>query len=123
MTPLQERVRIMAKQVITLLTDDLDGGEADRTVEFGLDGVNYTIDLSEKNAGKLRKALDPYLNAATRVGRGGGESRVRRGTASTGRASRDQNQAIREWASKNGYEVSERGRIPSSIVEAYHSKR
>ncbi|WP_067504580.1 Lsr2 family protein [Actinoplanes sp. TFC3] len=114
----------MAKQVITLLTDDLDGGEADRTVEFGLDGVNYTIDLSEKNAGKLRKALDPYLAAATRVGRTGAEARaVRRGPAtSTGRATRDQNQAIREWAGKNGYEVSERGRIPSSIVEAYHSK-
>jgi hypothetical protein len=115
----------MAKQVITLLTDDLDGGEADRTVEFGLDGVNYTIDLSEKNAGKLRKALDPYLSVATRIGRSGGaDPRLRRGaTASTGRASRDQNQAIREWASKNGYEVSERGRIPSSIVEAYHNKR
>jgi len=115
----------MAKQVITLLTDDLDGGEADRTVEFGLDGVNYTIDLSEKNAGKLRKALDPYLGAATRVGRSGGiTTAARRGApASTGRASRDQNQAIREWASKNGYEVSERGRIPSSIVEAYHNKR
>ena len=42
---------------------------------------------------------------------------------STGRASRDQNQAIREWANKNGFEVSERGRIPSHIVEAYHSKR
>ncbi|MEV6631149.1 Lsr2 family protein [Actinoplanes sp. NPDC051470] len=113
----------MAKQVITLLTDDLDGGEADRTVEFGLDGVNYTIDLSEKNAGKLRKALDPYLNVATRVGRAGADSRARRGSASTGRASRDQNQAIREWATKNGYEVSERGRIPSSIVEAYHARR
>jgi len=116
----------MAKQVITLLTDDLDGGEADRTVEFGLDGVNYTIDLSEKNAGKLRKALDPFLSVATRVGRSGGaDSRGgRRGAAAgTGRASRDQNQAIREWANKNGYEVSERGRIPSSIVEAYHSKR
>jgi nucleoid-associated protein Lsr2 len=114
----------MAKQVITLLTDDLDGGEADRTVEFGLDGVNYTIDLSEKNAGKLRKALDPYLNAATRVGRSATTSPVRRAAqASTGRASRDQNQAIREWANKNGYEVSERGRIPSHIVEAYHSKR
>lgn len=115
----------MAKQVITLLTDDLDGGEADRTVEFGLDGVNYTIDLSEKNAGKLRKALDPYLNAATRVGRTGGDGRAtRRGaSAGTGRASRDQNQAIREWATKNGYEVSERGRIPSSIVEAWHNKR
>ncbi len=115
----------MAKQVITLLTDDLDGGEADRTVEFGLDGVNYTIDLSEKNAGKLRKALNPYLNVATRVGRGGGEARAaRRGAApGTGRASRDENQKIREWAAKNGYEVSERGRIPSSIVEAYQSKR
>jgi nucleoid-associated protein Lsr2 len=116
----------MAKQVITLLTDDLDGGEADRTVEFGLDGVNYTIDLSEKNAGKLRKVLDPYLNVATRVGRsGGGEARAARRSAapSTGRASRDENQKIREWASKNGYEVSERGRIPSSIVEAYHNKR
>jgi len=114
----------MAKQVITVLTDDLDGGDADRTVEFGLDGVNYTIDLSEKNAGKLRKALDPYLSVATRVGRSGGEPRGRRGGAtSTGRASRDQNQAIREWASKNGYEVSERGRIPSSVVEAFHAKR
>jgi Lsr2 len=113
----------MAKQVITLLTDDLDGGEADRTVEFGLDGVNYTIDLSEKNAGKLRKALDPFLNAATRVGRTTVGSVRRAAPASTGRASRDQNQAIREWANKNGYEVSERGRIPSHIVEAYHSKR
>ncbi len=45
----------MAKQIVTLLTDDIDGGEADRTIEFGLDGVNYTIDLSDKNAGKLRK--------------------------------------------------------------------
>ena len=114
----------MAKQVITLLTDDIDGGEADRTVEFGLDGVNYTIDLSEKNAGKLRKALDPFLNSATRVGRSNVVSPARRSApASTGRASRDQNQAIREWANKNGHAVSERGRIPSHIVEAYHSKR
>jgi Lsr2 len=117
-------VAIMAKQVITLLTDDLDGGEADRTVEFGLDGVNYTIDLSEKNAGKLRKALDPYLAVATRVGRSGDSRSTRRsGPPAAGRSSRDQNQAIREWANKNGYEVSERGRIPSSIVEAYHNKR
>src|SRR5919107_1506835 len=103
----------MAKQVITLLTDDLDGGEADRTVEFGLDGVNYTIDLSEKNAGKLRKALDPYLAVATRVGRSSGDSRTARRSAPAagGRSSRDQNQAIREWANKNGYEVSERGRL------------
>ena len=111
----------MAKQVITVLTDDLDGTDADRTVEFGLDGVNYTIDLSDKNAGKLRKALEPYLSAGTRIGRGRVEGRGGRQTsAAASRSNRDQNQAIREWAGKNGYEVSERGRIPSSIVEAFH---
>lgn len=114
----------MAKQVITLLTDDLDGGEADRTLEFGLDGVTYTIDLSDKNIGKLRKALDPYLAVATRTGRGTAESRsVARRNATPARAGREQNQAIREWAAKNGYELSERGRIPRNIVEAYQSQR
>jgi hypothetical protein len=114
----------MAKQIVTLLTDDIDGSEADRTVEFGLDGVNYTIDLSDKNAGKLRKALDPYLAAASRLSRSAGTGRISaRGPAAPSRTNRDQNQAIREWATKNGYEVSERGRIPASIVEAFHSKR
>jgi hypothetical protein len=114
----------MAKQVITVLTDDLDGSDADRSIEFGLDGVSYTIDLSKKNAGKLRKALDPYLAVAFRVGRTGTNGRIgSRTAAAPGRANRDQNQAIREWAAKNGYEVSERGRIPSSIVEAFHAKR
>jgi hypothetical protein len=114
----------MAKQVITLLTDDLDGGDADRTIEFGLDGVTYTIDLSEKNAGKLRKALDPYLTVASKVGRSSVNGRfASRAAAAPSRSNRDQNQAIREWATKNGYEVSERGRIPASIVEAFHAKR
>jgi nucleoid-associated protein Lsr2 len=114
----------MAKQVITVLTDDLDGGDADRTIGFGLDGVNYAIDLSEKNTGKLRKALEPYLTAATRIGRTGAHGRIAsRTTATPARSNRDQNQAIREWAVKNGYQVSERGRIPASIVEAFHTKR
>jgi hypothetical protein len=89
----------MSKQVITVLTDDLDGGDADRTVEFGLDGVTYTIDLSDKNAGKLRKALDPYLAVAARAGRNSGQSRPgsRRSVAApAGRVGREQNQAIRE---------------------------
>lgn len=114
----------MARQVITLLTDDLDGSAADRTVEFSLDGVGYTIDLSDKNAGKLRQILEPYIAAGTRVGRAGGERRSpSRGRAdgSVTRSSRDQNQAIREWAAKNGHELSSRGRIPSSIVEAFNA--
>ena len=114
----------MAKQVITLLTDDLDGTEADRTVEFGLDGVTYTIDLSEKNVGKLRQALNVYIDAGSRVGRGTNESRrnTRRGSGGAPtRSDRDQNRAIREWAVKNGHDISERGRIPTSVVVAYNN--
>jgi hypothetical protein len=123
MTPPLGSEDIMAKQVITVLTDDIDGGDADRTIEFGLDGVNYTIDLSDKNVGKLRKALDPYLAVAARAGRASGNGRSASRTVAPARANRDQNQAIREWAAKNGYELSDRGRIPGSIVEAFHAKR
>ncbi|MFC7532345.1 Lsr2 family protein [Actinoplanes sp. GCM10030250] len=113
----------MAKQVITVLTDDLDGGDADRTVEFGLDGVSYSIDLSEKNAGKLRNALDPYLAVASRIGRTSTNGRIGSRAAVPSRSSREQNQAIREWAVKNGHDVSERGRIPAAVVEAFHTQR
>ncbi|GAB3807708.1 histone-like nucleoid-structuring protein Lsr2 [Micromonospora zhanjiangensis] len=113
----------MAKQVITVLTDDLDGGKADRTVEFGVDGVTYTIDLSDAHAGKLRKALDPYIAAGSRIGRGQVETRRsnRRRGVSAG-TNRDENRAIREWARKNGHDVSERGRIPASVVQAYRGR-
>ena len=74
--------------------------------------------------GKLRKALDPYLAVAAKVGRTGTNGRITsRAVAAPSRSNRDQNQAIREWATKNGYEVSERGRIPASVVEAFHAKR
>jgi hypothetical protein len=64
------------------------------------------------------------LAVASRVGRTGSNGRIAsRAAAAPSRANRDQNQAIREWATKNGYEVSERGRIPAAIVEAFHSKR
>ena len=66
----------MARKVITVLTDDLDGGKADRTVEFSLDGVAYTIDVSDENAGVLRKALDPYISAG-RGSAGAGRGRPR----------------------------------------------
>ncbi|WP_213453946.1 histone-like nucleoid-structuring protein Lsr2 [Rhizomonospora bruguierae] len=111
----------MAKQVITSLIDDIDGKPADHTIEFGLDGVGYTIDLSDKNADKLRAALHPYIEAGNRVGRVGGSNRpvARSRGAATTRANRDQTAAIREWAVNNGYEVSHRGRIPAKVVEAY----
>ena len=115
----------MARKVITVLTDDLDGGKADRTVEFSLDGVAYTIDVSDENAGTLRKALDPYISAGRRIGRGPvdtGRAVRRAGRAAVSGMDREQNRAIREWAAKNGYEISDRGRIPVSVVEAYKNR-
>lgn len=112
----------MARQVITTLIDDLDGKKADRTVEFSLDGVAYTIDLSEANAGKLRKALDPYINAGTRLGRtAAGRITSRGGAPARTAGSRDENRLIREWAIRNGHQISERGRIPQEVSSAYRA--
>ena len=59
----------MAKKVTVSFVDDLDGKTAaDETVAFTLDGVAYEIDLSTKNAKKLRAALQPWIEAGRRVG-------------------------------------------------------
>jgi hypothetical protein len=113
----------MAQKIQVLLVDDLDGGTATETVSFSLDGSGYEIDLSADNANKLREVLAPYVGHARRASRGSSRPgaaprQVRTGGA---RIDREQTQAIREWARKNGHKVSERGRIPSSIVEAYNA--
>lgn len=107
----------MARTTITKLVDDLDGSDADRTVEFALDGIRYEIDLSEQNAGTLRKTLDPYLVGARRIGRTPLGPALRVPSPAAGR--RDRNQTIREWARRAGHDLAERGRIPRSIVAAY----
>lgn len=114
----------MAQKVLVSLVDDLDGSEADETVEFGLDGVSYQIDLSTANAEELRDALAQYVEHARRAG---GRKRNQKAAPSSGGSKsasvdREQNQAIRAWARKNGYDVSDRGRIPSEVVDAYHKQ-
>ncbi|SFP72312.1 Lsr2 protein [Amycolatopsis arida] len=109
----------MAQKVVVELIDDIDGTEAAETVEFGLDGVTYQIDLSEENAEELREALAQYIEHARRAG-----GRKRAAGGRNGQRTpidREQNQAIRAWARENGYEISDRGRIPSEVVEAYHA--
>lgn len=54
----------MARSISIVLTDDLDGGVAEETVTFGLDGVDYEIDVSSEHASQLRAALGAYVNAA-----------------------------------------------------------
>jgi hypothetical protein len=112
----------MAKKVTVTLVDDFDGeGPADETVEFSIDGVSYEIDLSAKNAKKLRDDFKLWIEAGRRVG---GRRRGRSGVptrAGRGSIDREQSAAIREWARRNGHKVSTRGRIPAEVIEAFHA--
>jgi len=107
----------MAQKTVVLLEDDLDGGAADETVSFSLDGVAYEIDLSAKNASKLRDQLAGYVDAARRTG--GRTTRGRGRTAGRGSSGQPSTSDIRAWARDKGLDVSERGRIPAAIVEQY----
>jgi hypothetical protein len=106
------------------LVDDLDGEVADETVEFGVDGKSYEIDLSGANAKRLRDALAEFVASARRAGgrRRGGSTPAPAVAARRPSIDREQNQAIREWARKRGMKVSDRGRIPAEVLEAYHKE-
>lgn len=106
----------MAQRRIVLLEDDLDGGEAAETVTFGLDNVTYEIDLNEKNAAKLRKAFDAYVDAGRRTG-GRRKTRAAVSAAPNGEVSPA---VIRAWARENGHDVPAKGRIPAAAAKAYH---
>ena len=115
----------MAQQMTVRFIDDLDGSDASGTFDFSLDGRNYQIDLSDENAAKLRDALAPYLGAARKTGGRGGRGPAPRQTVIAGkspRSGREETTAIREWARQNGHTVSDRGRIPKSVIEAYAAR-
>jgi hypothetical protein len=109
----------VAKETITKLIDDIDGSVAHETVTFGLDGYLYEIDLSTKNAKKLRNELAAYVENGSRVtARPASTGRSSRGRGAVG--DKDQNKAIREWALRKGMEVSTRGRLRQNIIDEYH---
>ena len=102
-----------------MLVDDIDGSEAAEQVEFAVDGKSYEIDLSAANSAKLREALAPFISAARRAG--GRRSAAAPAAPSRPAADRQHNQAVREWAVAQGMKISERGRIPSNVLEAYRN--
>lgn len=111
----------MARRIVHQLVDDLDGtvlevGEGE-TVLFSLDGAAYEIDLTEHNARALRGALSPFISAGRKI-----SSRTP-STASDARVQRRSDQRdyapIRAWAVENGFTLSERGRVPAAVLEAY----
>jgi hypothetical protein len=116
----------MARRIVHQLVDDLDGtilevGEGE-TVLFSLDGVAYEIDLTAGNAAALRDALAPYVDAGRSVSsRGAGGSASAGGARKRRRSGQQDYSAVREWAKKNGHQVSERGRVPASVLEAYEA--
>src|SRR5947209_1272394 len=101
----------MAQQVNIVLVDDIDGSEAEETVSFALDGKEYEIDLSAKNAAALRDAVAPYVGHARRAS---GRRRGARG-ANGGPSPAD----IRVWARENGFDVPDRGRVSTEVRDAY----
>lgn len=106
----------MAQRVNVVLVDDIDGKDAEETVSFALDGVDYEIDLSDKHAGELRNALSLYIGHARRTG--GRRKSGRRTSApagDTGTPAAD----IRAWARENGWDVPARGRVSADVREAY----
>ncbi|GAA3160777.1 MULTISPECIES: histone-like nucleoid-structuring protein Lsr2 [Streptomyces] len=106
----------MAQKVQVLLVDDLDGGEADETVTFSLDGKSYEIDLTTANADKLRESLADFVKAGRRTG---GRSASGRGKARAASGGSQDTAKVRAWAKENGYNVNDRGRVPADIREAY----
>jgi hypothetical protein len=111
----------MAQKVQIHLIDDLNGEEAHETVRFGLDGTEYEIDLTGDNAHNLRSTLSEYVEKARKANTSGRKSQGGQKNTSTGSGrSREETQAIRQWAQDNGHNPSARGRITQSIIDAYN---
>lgn len=106
----------MARQVRVILTDDIDGSEGARTVEFSLEKTSYTIDLSEANIAKLESALAPFVAKAERRRKSPAGRKSAAGKSSTGGSA-----VVREWARAQGYEISDRGRVPAVVLQAYEA--
>lgn len=97
----------------TILIDDLDGTEAEVTIAFVIQGNRYSIDLSHQNSKKFWAAIDPFIKAAKNLD-GEKESAIEAEVVAV-----EQRASIREWARKQGFDVSDRGRIPQSVEEAF----
>jgi Lsr2 len=104
------------QRVDVRLEDDLTGGPADETVEFGIDGRAYEIDLSARHADEFRRQVARFLEHASLV-----RAAHRRPSART-LASRERSRQIRAWADEHGLDISERGRLPREVIQQYENE-
>ncbi|MDR6794749.1 hypothetical protein J2X12_004240 [Pseudarthrobacter oxydans] len=109
----------MAKETKIIIRDDLDGSEDAKSYKFGWGDDQYEIDLSDANAKELQDFLGRYIDAAAKV-----TSRLPRGERSSAPKSgsnKEELQAIRAWAQKEGLNVAPRGRVAQDIQEKYRA--
>lgn len=116
----------MAQKIQVLLVCDLHEEEVAgvETVTFGLDGSAYEIDVCQQHATDLREAFAGYVGAARRAGRvtaAPAQRRAARARAGLAPGDRQRVSDIREWARRNGHQVSERGRIAANVLQAYEA--
>jgi hypothetical protein len=110
----------VAQKITTLFIDDIDGGAAEGTVRFALDGTEYEIDLNSKHSEELRSALGKYVSHARKVG--GAARRAGRGAGrGRGAGSAQNTTEIRNWARENGIDIKDRGRVPADVVAKYQA--
>jgi Lsr2 len=109
----------VAQKTVVTFEDDLDGSEAEGTVTFALNGVQYELDLSKKNHDKLLKALEPYVSGGRKVSSRATAARASRGAVSA--AKRHDQSAVREWAKSQDLKISDRGRIPADVLAKYEA--
>ena len=110
----------MAQKVIREFIDDIDGSEAERTFTFAVDGTNYEIDLSSQNIKEFNEAIAGFVESARKVKASGTRRRAHNTSTSDSGRSREQIQAVREWARQQGHSINDRGRIPASIQQAFN---
>ena len=103
----------MAQRTQVILEDDIDGSPADETVRFAYDKTQYEIDLSSEHAQALRDALSAYIEHARKA--------LATPRQARGPRKRVDNSAVREWARAQGKEISDRGRIPASVMKEYEA--
>ena len=111
----------MAQKIQTLFIDDIDGGAAEGTVRFALDGTEYEIDLNAKHSEELRSALGQYVTHARKVGGGARRAGRTAGRAGRGAGSSLNTTEIRNWAREQGYDIKDRGRVPADLVAKYQA--
>lgn len=108
---------MVQKTVVTVVCDLPHDGEVEgkETVSFSFDGGAYEIDVCSAHAQELHDQFTSYAEHSRKVSGSGRRRKARTGPG------RERSSEIRAWARQQGHKVSERGRIPASVIAEYEA--